>query len=168
MPILLLMALPFLEVYVLYEVALVYGFMNLLFFLIIKGMIGKMIMRYASQRGLNGLNDLRVGAQAAVLGLAGLLITLPALITNTVGLLMLFPPTKWLLMKIFKKAFNNFSNNGNFRTFNFGRFNSGMPGQKPFTSGNFDPSFHQNLGGERDFTPRIIDVSPIQKTEKKD
>lgn len=152
MPILFLFGLPFLEIYFLYEAAIVFGFVNLIFFLITKAMIGRIIMRRAS---LAGQKDI---SAAAALGIGGLLISLPALLTNSIGLLILFPPTRWLLMKIFKNIFKNLAQKGNFQVFNFG---AGMPGQPP------NP-FTQNFSQERDVTPMVIDVRPIQNTDKKE
>ncbi len=152
MPVLLLFALPFLEIYFLYEAALLFGFVNLVFFLIVKSMIGKMIMRQGGQP--NTQQDI---SKAAALGISGLLISLPALLTNVVGLLILFPPTRWLLMKIFKNIFKNLAQKGNFQVFNF---SAGMPGGTQ--------PFQQRFERERDVTPLVIDVSPIQKTDKRD
>lgn len=154
MPILLLMALPFLEVYVLYQAGLVFGFVNLIFFLLVKMMIGRIIMKRAGV--VSGQNPLG----AAALGMSGMLISFPVLITSALGVLILLPPTRWLLSKVFKNLFKNFSQSANFKVFNFGSFQ----GQNPFAQSNFNQSFSQ----ERDVTPQVIDVRPIQKTDKKD
>ena len=156
MPILILMALPLVEVYLLYLAAISFGFVNLIFFLLVKGMIGKMIMRKASLNAGEAKNLL----STASLGLAGLLISLPALITSSVGVLILLPPTRWLLSKLFKNLFKNLSTQANFKVFNFG----GMSGQNPFAQ---QSDFSSRQPHERDVTPLVIDVTPINKSDDK-
>ncbi len=152
MPILLLVALPFIEVYLLYQAGLAYGFINLIFFLLVKVMIGRMIMQRAG--AVAQQNPL----SAAPLGLGGLFIAAPALLTSAVGVLIVLPPTRWLLSRVFKNLFKNFAGRTNFKVFNFGEF----PGQNPFTQGGFN---QQSFTQERDVTPQIIDVRPIKKDE---
>lgn len=156
MPILILMLLPFLEVYFLFQAAMVFGLVNLIFFLLVKGMIGKMIMRQANVG--TQTQDLMAGA---MLGLSGLLISLPALLTNCLGLLLLLPPTRWLLKKLFKNLFSKLASQSQFKVFNFGTMGGA---QNPFARSNQEMQFTQ----ERDVSPMVIDVSPIAKSEKKD
>ncbi len=161
MPILIL-AIPILEVMLLYQAAIAYGFLNLVFFLIMKGMIGKLIMRRASSIGNQQRPEHLISAMGN--GFAGLLISLPVLLTSAVGVLLLLPPTRWILMKLFQKLFARMSQAGNFKVFtsqNFGQNFNGFA-NRPFV----DPN--ENLSGERDVTPQIIDVRPIPIKDKKD
>ncbi len=155
MPILLIAAVPFLEIYLLFKAGNAFGFVNLIFFLVIKAMIGRIIMRRANLMGTQ--KDL---VTAAAIGLGGFLLTLPALLTSIVGLLILFSPTRWMLSRIFKNAFKKLTSQSSFKVFNFG----GMPGQDPFVKA----EFKQHFSSERDVTPLVIDVTPIKKSENRD
>lgn len=165
MPLLLLFALPFLEVYCLYWAGVTFGFVNLIFFLIVKGLIGKLIMRRASFVGTKNPQNI---VASASLGVGGLLISLPTILISSIGVLILFPPTRWLFSKFFKKMFANQQNLGaNFRVFNFGNF-GGFPPPNGFHEANPFADNASPLTQERDVTPQIIDVRPIQNTDKKD
>ena len=149
---------PILEITALYQATLAYGFLNLIFFLIIKGLIGKLIMRWATMVGGLGQQQTQKVLTVVSTGLAGFLISLPVLITRSVGVLLLLPPTRWLLTKFFKNLFAKLSQSPNFKVFT-------------------NTSFGQNFGGfgqspdysrERDVSPQIIDVRPIRIEDKKD
>ena len=166
-----ILAMPVLEVILLYQTGLAFGFVNLIFFLILKGMVGKLIMRRASVLGQNPRPEHMLTVMTS--GLGGLLISLPVLFTSLLGLLLLLPPTRWLLTKLFKNLFSRLAQSGNFKVFssrNFTGFNhmgqedafSRQKPQSPFVNPDEKFSF------ERDVSPKIIDVRPIRVKDKKD
>ena len=161
MPILIL-ALPVLEVILLYQVGLAFGFVNLIFFLIVKGMIGKLFMRRASLLGQNPRPEQMLTVMTS--GLGGLLVSLPVLLTSLLGLLLLLPPTRWLLTKLFKNLFSRLSQSGNFKVFTSRNFAGFTNRGQDDVFANSDESFSH----ERDVTPKIIDVRPIRIKDKKD
>jgi UPF0716 family protein affecting phage T7 exclusion len=163
---LLVLLIPILEITALYQATLAFGFLNLVFFLIIKGMTGKLIMRRATMIGGGGQQQTQKVISAVSTGLAGFLISLPVLITSLVGILLLLPPTRWLLTRMFKNIFAKLAQSSNF---------------KVFTNTSFGQNFGQNAGqhfggfrqgpdftNERDVSPQIIDVRPIRIEDKKD
>lgn len=163
---LIVLLIPILEITALYQATLAYGFLNLIFFLIIKGLIGKLIMRRATMLGAGGQQQTQKVLSAVSTGLAGFLISLPVLITSAIGVLLLLPPTRWLLTKFFKNLFAKLSQSPNFKVFtnmSFGQ-NFGQSVVQDFTGFRKSPDFTN----ERDVSPQIIDVRPIRIEDKKD
>jgi UPF0716 family protein affecting phage T7 exclusion len=163
---LIVLLIPVLEITALYQASLAYGFLNLVFFLIIKGMIGKLIMRRAAAIGnsLGGQQQQQKLVSAVSNGLAGFLISLPTLIISFIGFLLLLPPTRWVLTKMFKNLFAKISQSGNFKVFTNTSFGQNFNGFGPKAFSNQD----RNSSNERDVTPQIIDVRPIPIKDKKD
>ena len=107
MLLLLLIAVPLIEIYLFIKIGASVGAFNTILLIIITAFIGIMYARY------EGFNTLKSGVSqlinnqlpiyeivsGAALAFAALLLILPGFATDTVGLLLIFPPTRKLMFK---------------------------------------------------------------------
>ena len=107
MLLLLLIAVPLIEIYLFIKIGASVGAFNTILLIIITAFIGIMYARY------EGFNTLRSGmsqlvknqlpvyeiVSGATLAFAALLLILPGFATDILGLLIIFPPTRKLLLK---------------------------------------------------------------------
>ena len=107
MLLLLLIAVPLIEIYLFIKIGASVGAFNTILLIIITAFIGIMYARY------EGFNTLKSGVSqlinnqlpiyeivsGAALAFAALLLILPGFATDTVGLFLIFPPTRKLMFK---------------------------------------------------------------------
>ncbi len=164
--ILLILLLPFLEVYVIYQTGLRIGALNTLGFLILNSFLGLSIIK--SQ----GLALVRQSQEAFARGeipkdksfirlltiIAGFLFLIPGFVTDVIGFLLLLPGTRHLIAFVAQKWIKRQIEKGRIRFFGGGAGAGGFStfGQDPFT---------RYPNHERDVSPQVIDVTPIKVTK---
>ncbi|SEA95409.1 UPF0716 protein FxsA [Thiothrix caldifontis] len=103
----LLLAIPFIELWLLIKVGSAIGALATILLLILSGFLGMYLLRH---QGLSSLakfqHDMQAGQRPAesllegsMMLLSGLLFIIPGFFTDMLGLILLFPPTRYLLVK---------------------------------------------------------------------
>ncbi len=127
MPILILLAWPFAEIWVYIKVGAQMGAGNVILAILGTGFLGMLVLRYQGFKALNSMQaDLARGAlptdallDSVLLFGAGVLLILPGLITDGLGLLLLLPPTRWLICYLFRGSLTGMFQSGRFSSFTF-------------------------------------------------
>lgn len=103
----LLLLLPFIEIWLLIKVGSAIGALPTILLLILAGVVGMFLLRHQGfatltkfQRSLNaGELPAQAMLEGAVLLFAGVLFMIPGFFTDILGLLCVLPPTRYLLVK---------------------------------------------------------------------
>ncbi|MFI5206322.1 MAG: FxsA family protein, partial [Candidatus Paceibacterales bacterium] len=122
MPLILFFGFPFVEIYLLVKAGEIFGYGNLLFFLVLKGFFGLTLMRLGAQGvslDASQTNLQRPVSTKVAMGIGGLLLMIPGLITSSIGLLILLRPTRFILGYFLKSAVAAGFKSGGVRVFNF-------------------------------------------------
>tara|TARA_B100000579_G_scaffold434712_1_gene456205 strand:- start:439 stop:852 length:414 start_codon:yes stop_codon:yes gene_type:complete len=115
---LLIILIPIIEIYLFIEIGGQIGAFNTISLIFITAFVGVLYARY------EGFNTLRSGmsqlvknelpiyeiVSGAALAFAALLLIIPGFATDFLGLLIIFPPTRKLFFKKFKRSFSNKKN----------------------------------------------------------
>lgn len=116
----LLLALPFLELYGLFRFAATFGLVNLLIWVVLTAVVGFTLIRLAMYRWVVRVGgSSRQGQRQALdqpltiaklasygwLWLAGILLMLPGLIADGLGILLAIPPTRYVVTTVFRRVF---------------------------------------------------------------
>ena len=116
--ILLIIFIPLIEIYLFIKIGTQIGAFNTISLIFITAFVGVLYARY------EGFNTLRSGmsqlvknelpiyeiVSGAALAFAALLLIIPGFATDFLGLLIIFPPTRKLFFKKFKRSFSNKKN----------------------------------------------------------
>lgn len=127
MPLLILLAWPFAEIWVYIKVGAQMGAGNVILAILGTGLLGILVLRYQGFKALNSMQaDLAKGSlptdallDSVLLFGAGVLLILPGLITDALGFLLLLPPTRWLIRYFFKGKITGIFQAGQFSSFTF-------------------------------------------------
>lgn len=169
---LLLLALPVLEIYVLVQSGVRFGVSHTLFALLGIGVLGAGLARSQGRyiltrlqttvaRGQTPTSDL---LQGLLVFLGGVLFLVPGFITDLVAIFFVLPGTRHLIAEAMRrrlvKKMRSGATSGGFSVFVGGPFGSGD--FRPAGGGSSRPS-ESNAGDEfaRDVSPKVIDVTPI-------
>ncbi|MDD5393656.1 MAG: FxsA family protein [Thiothrix sp.] len=107
----LFLLIPVIEIWLLIKVGGALGVLPTILLLILAGMLGMALLRHQGfatlARFQRSMNEGQVPAQAmldgVVLLVAGVLFMIPGFFSDILGLLCLFPPTRYLLLKVLLK-----------------------------------------------------------------
>lgn len=147
----------------------VFGFVNLLFALLVGAVLGIGILRTQGRymifrmqqslaRGQTPTDDIILGIMSFA---AGILFLIPGFISDLVALFFILPGLRWIALRSVKRRIGRMMSGGNFRVFTYGM---GMRGPGPgggFYTGPQDQTEPPEEGWMRDVSPRVIDVKPV-------
>ena len=176
MALLLLVLLPFLELYTLVKVGSQLGWINTLFALVAIGILGAGLARSQGRYVLARLQASLARGEAPereiVSGLlvfvGGVFFLIPGFITDVVGLLLVFPLTRYLFVSYVTKKLTTRARSGGFKVFTFG----GAGGMGGMAGGFRTHAPHAERPVEQEWNaelpPNVIDVTPISSETKED
>ncbi|HYO53968.1 FxsA family protein [Archangium sp.] len=161
---LVLLLLPFVDLYVLLTIGREVGFWPTLGMVLLTGLVGVFLARKEGLRVLRrwreSLAQGRMPEEGLVGGVlvlvGGVLLVLPGLLTDVAGLFLLFPPMRRLIAALVRRRIERGMAAGTLRvtTFHSGPFPGGpfgaTPGGEPFTQGSSRPRIERGPGDETD------------------
>lgn len=156
---------PFAEIYLFYKFVQAFSFLDALFWVVLTGVIGLLVIRIQGQATLIGIQkDLSQGRLPAnqilhrgLVIVGGIFLIIPGFLSDLMGLLLILPGTRHLLALYVKYMIAR----GLFR----GRVFMGGWGQgpRPGGPGGFPPPpFEKEVRVERD--AQVVDVTPLEVT----
>jgi UPF0716 protein FxsA len=159
---------PVAEIYVFMKVGDQYGYFNAFMALVVSFIVGLLVVQSQGRAFLmRAQGDLMRGqlpanavVQSALVFVGGLLLMVPGFLSDALGVLCIIPGTRHLIGLWARRAFKNQLAKGRVRFFGAGGATGGGfggAGFGGFSSGFGRPPFET---GERDVTPKIIDVTP--------
>lgn len=169
MALLLLLLLPFVEIYVLIQVGSRIGFVNTVFALLAIGVLGGGLAKAQGRQIFQSLQSSLAQGQAPatrilhgfLVFLAGVLFVIPGFVTDVFGILLLLPGTRHLIAFYLSRQLEKKLRAGQFRVFTAGAGWARRTSQSAHSSSaNAEEAF------TRDVSPKVIDVTPISTSSR--
>ncbi len=158
---------PILEIYTLYYVGSIIGMWPLFLFLVFSAFIGFNIVKSHSRQLLgqlqtqvaSGKEPTKAMLQGLLVFLGGALLVVPGIISDFLGLMCILPGTRHLMALLLQKYLAKKIRQGSFRFQQMGPFQFAGGGSFKWPGGP-----EGGPTGERDVSPKVIDVVPLSST----